>query len=100
MIKSCGFSISPIEVEEVPFSSEGLQEATAIGIPDECLGRTVKAFIVPRDSQAFNPDVLIAYCAEKMPRYMVPQAVEILDELPKTTSGKVDYPALRRREGL
>jgi len=35
-----------------------------------------------------------------MPRYMVPRAIEVLDELPKTSSGKVDYPALRRREGL
>ena len=43
--------------------------------------------------------MLIAYCAVKMPRYMAPQAVEILDELPKTTSGKVDYFALRRKEG-
>ena len=46
-----------------------------------CLGQTIKAFVVPRDGQALNPDALIAYCAEKMPRYMVPKAVEILDEL-------------------
>jgi acyl-CoA synthetase (AMP-forming)/AMP-acid ligase II len=39
-------------------------------------------------------------CGEKMPRYMVPRVVEVLVELPKTPSGKVDYPALRRREGL
>ena len=42
--------------------------------------------------------ILIAYTArEKMPRYMVPKFVGVLSELPKTTSGKVDYPALRRR---
>jgi acyl-CoA synthetase (AMP-forming)/AMP-acid ligase II len=35
-----------------------------------------------------------------MPRYMVPASVEILNELPKTDNGKVDYPALRHREGL
>jgi acyl-CoA ligase (AMP-forming) (exosortase A-associated) len=100
MIKSSGFRISPTEIEEVLFQTGGLRQAAVIGIPDEALGQKIKAFIVPRDGQALNPDALIAYCAEKMPRYMVPQAVEILDELPKTTSGKVDYPALRRREGL
>lgn len=100
MIKSSGFRISPTEIEEVLFQSGGLRQAAVIGIPDEALGQTIKAFVVPRDGQALSPDELIAYCAEKMPRYMVPQAVEILDELPKTTSGKVDYPALRRREGL
>ena len=100
MIKSSGFRISPTEVEEVLFQSGGLRQAAVIGIPDETLGQSIKAFVVPRDGQALNPDELIAYCAEKMPRYMVPRTVEILSELPKTTSGKVDYPALRRREGL
>jgi acyl-CoA ligase (AMP-forming) (exosortase A-associated) len=100
MIKSSGFRISPTEVEEVLFQSGGLRQAAVIGIPDEALGQTIKAFVVLRDGRALNPDELIAYCAEKMPRYMVPRAVEILNELPKTTSGKVDYPALRRREGL
>ena len=49
---------------------------------------------------AFTADALLGACADKMPRYMVPKAVEVLNELPKTSSGKVDYPALRRREGL
>jgi acyl-CoA synthetase (AMP-forming)/AMP-acid ligase II len=35
-----------------------------------------------------------------MPRYMVPKYIEFMDELPKTGSGKVDYPSLRRKEGL
>jgi acyl-CoA ligase (AMP-forming) (exosortase A-associated) len=100
MIKCSGFRISPTEVEEVLFQSGELRQAAVIGIPDDALGQTIKAFVVPRDGQAVNPDDLMAYCGEKMPRYMVPRAVEVLNELPKTTSGKVDYPALRRREGL
>jgi acyl-CoA synthetase (AMP-forming)/AMP-acid ligase II len=100
MIKSSGFRISPTEVEDVLFQSGELRQAAVIGIPDEALGQSVKAYVVPRDGRTLNPEELIAYCAEKMPRYMVPKAVEVLNELPKTTSGKVDYPALRRREGL
>jgi long-chain acyl-CoA synthetase len=100
MIKSSGFRISPTEVEEALFSSGKLRGAAVIGIPDEVLGQTVKAFVVPRDGEKLVPEDLIAYCAEKLPRYMVPKTVEILPEMPKTTSGKVDYPALRRREGL
>jgi acyl-CoA ligase (AMP-forming) (exosortase A-associated) len=100
MIKSSGFRISPTEVEEVLFQSGQLRQAAVIGIPDDALGQSIKAFVVPRDGKAVNPDDLIAHCAEHMPRYMVPKAVDVLDELPKTTSGKVDYPALRRREGL
>ena len=100
MIKSSGFRISPTEVEEALFQSGDVRQAAVIGIPDEALGQSIKAFVVPRDGKAADPDNLIAYCAEHVPRYMVPKAVEVLDELPKTASGKVDYPALRRREGL
>jgi acyl-CoA ligase (AMP-forming) (exosortase A-associated) len=100
MLKSSGFRISPTEIEEVLFQSGMLREAAVIGIPDAALGHVIKAFVAARDGEPVDPASLLAFCATKMPRYMVPKAVEILDVLPKTTSGKVDYPALRRREGL
>src|SRR5262249_25306929 len=100
MIKSSGFRISPTEVEEVLFHSGMLRGAAVIGVPDEILGQTIKAFVVPKDANSVDTESLLAYCAEKMPRYMVPKQIESLSELPKTSSGKVDYPALRRREGL
>jgi acyl-CoA ligase (AMP-forming) (exosortase A-associated) len=100
MIKSSGFRVSPTEVEEVLFQTGRVREAAVIGIPDEVLGQAIKAFVAPRDGEALNTEALVAFCAEKMPRYMVPKAIEILGELPKTTSGKVDYPDLRRREGF
>jgi acyl-CoA synthetase (AMP-forming)/AMP-acid ligase II len=100
MIKSSGFRISPTEVEEVLFQSGKLRGAAVIGIPDDTLGQSIKAFVVPRDGLGLDTEALMGYCAEKMPRYMVPKIFEVLSELPKTSSGKVDYPALRRREGL
>ena len=100
MIKSSGFRISPTEVEEVLFQTGKLRGAAVIGIPDDILGQSVKAFVVPRDSEPLDTEALLAICAEKMPRYMVPKTIEVLSEMPKTSSGKVDYPALRRREGL
>jgi acyl-CoA ligase (AMP-forming) (exosortase A-associated) len=100
MIKSSGFRISPTEVEEVLFQTGKLRGAAVIGIPDDVLGQSIKAFVVPRDGDPIDVDGLLAMCAEKMPRYMIPKAIELLSELPKTSSGKVDYPALRRREGL
>jgi len=100
MIKSSGFRISPTEVEEVLFQSGKLRGAAVIGIPDETLGQTIKAFVVAKDGAPVDTEDLLAYCAEKMPRHMIPKAIEVLTELPKTSSGKVDYPGLRRREGL
>ena len=100
MIKSSGVRISPTEVEEVLFQSGKLRGAAVIGLPDEILGQVIKAFVVPRDGDPLDATALLEICAQKMPRYMVPKSIEVLAELPKTSSGKVDYPALRRREGL
>lgn len=100
MIKSSGFRISPTEVEEVLFRSGGLKGAAVIGLPDEVLGQSIKAVVVARDGVSVDPAGLREFCAANMPRHMVPKTIEVLDDLPKTPSGKVDYPALRGREGL
>jgi len=101
MIKSSGFRISPTEVEEVLFKSGLVKGAAVIGIPDEVLGQTVKAFVVAPDGGGpVDVAKLVEFCAASMPRHMVPKTIEALEEMPKTPSGKVDYPALRRREGL
>ena len=100
MIKSSGFRVSPTEVEEILFQSGKVREVAVIGVPDEILGQSIKAFVAPQhDGETLETAMLLDFCAEKLPRYMVPAAIEILSPLPKTPSGKIDYPALRRREG-
>jgi acyl-CoA synthetase (AMP-forming)/AMP-acid ligase II len=98
MIKSSGFRISPTEIEEVLFQSGMVREAAVIGIPDGALGHVIKAYAAPLDGEEINAEALLLFCAERMPRYMVPKAVQVMDSLPKAPNGKVDYPALRRRE--
>jgi acyl-CoA ligase (AMP-forming) (exosortase A-associated) len=100
MIKSSGYRISPTEVEEAIFSSGKVRHAAVIGIPDDVLGQTIKAFIVACDGNGVNGKDVLTHCENKLPRYMVPKAIEVLTEMPRTSNGKVDYPALRRREGL
>jgi acyl-CoA ligase (AMP-forming) (exosortase A-associated) len=100
MIKSSGYRISPTEVEEALFQSGRVGGAAVIGVPDELLGQHIKAFLVPKEQPPTDPGEIIALCAERLPRYMVPKTIEYLDELPKMPNGKVDYQTLRRREGL
>lgn len=100
MIKTSGFRVSPTEVEEVLFQSGMVREAAVIGIPDESLGQAIKAFVVPKDGQSFDATALVTFCGQQVPRHMVPKVVETMERLPKTPTGKVDYPGLRRREGL
>ena len=100
MIKSSGFRISPTEIEEALFQTGILREAAVIGIPDGTLGHVIKAYVAPRDGETVDPEALLSFCAERMPRYMVPKFVQVMPSLPKTSSGKVDYPALRNQEEI
>jgi acyl-CoA ligase (AMP-forming) (exosortase A-associated) len=100
MIKTSGFRVSPTEVEEVLFQSGLVKEAAVIGIPDESLGQAIKALVVPKDGVTFDAEALVAFCGKQLPRHMVPKKMEAMDRLPKTPTGKVDYPGLRRREGV
>ena len=100
MIRSSGVRISPTEVEEVLFQSGMLRDAAVIGVPDGAIVHMIKAYVAPSEDEAVTPDALLAFCAERVPRYMVPKMVEILAALPKMPNGKVGYPALRRREGI
>jgi acyl-CoA ligase (AMP-forming) (exosortase A-associated) len=98
MIKSSGFRISPTEVEEALMQSGLLREVAVIGLPDPVLGQSIKAFAVWREGLGVDVEALRTACATQLPGYMVPRTIEILEALPKTTSGKVDYPSLRHRE--
>jgi len=97
-IKSSGYRISPTEVEEVLYATGRIRDAAVIGVPDGILGHSIKAFVVPQNGENIQTDELLAFCAAKMPRYMVPRQIEIRGDLPKTGSGKIDYQALRKHQ--
>lgn len=72
-----------------------------MGLPDEMLGQINNAYVVCRIGRTASSEELGSHCNEKLWRYdMVPKCVEVLSELPNPTSGKVEDPALRRRERL
>ncbi len=98
MIKSAGFRISRTEVEEVLFNSGKVTEAAVVGVQDEVLGQSVKAFVVNKGDESCEIADLLAFCSVKLPRYMVPKTIEVVEQLPKTPNGKVDYPSLEQRK--
>ena len=95
MIKSAGFRISRTEVEEALYQSGMVTEAGVVGVPDDILGQAVTAWIVKKDEGTFNVADLTAYCSTKLPRYMMPKSIHILESLPKTPNGKIDYTSLQ-----
>jgi acyl-CoA synthetase (AMP-forming)/AMP-acid ligase II len=65
------------------------------GIPDETWGETVRAAVVLRESGTVSPAGLIAFCRERIARFKCPRAVDLVEALPRTGSGKIDKKALR-----
>ncbi len=89
-IKSYGYRISPEEVEESLYESEMLAEVVVRGTPDDLAGMVIEAHVVPRKPEEFSVDDLLQFCNAKMPRHMVPKHVVVHEDLPRTSSGKVD----------
>jgi long-chain acyl-CoA synthetase len=88
MINTAGYNVYPREVEELLFEHPAIVDAAVVGIPDERRGETVKAFVVPTDSD-LTPDEVKEYALDNLAEYKHPREVEFTDELPRTTTGKV-----------
>jgi len=94
-INAGGYKVWPREVEDVLYEHPSVREAAVVGVPDEYRGETVKAFVSLKPGTSAPPDELIAFCRERMAAYKYPRAVVIMDELPKTVTGKLLRRALR-----
>ncbi|TVL90567.1 AMP-binding protein [Streptomyces sp. SAJ15] len=97
MINASGFKVWPREVEDVLYTHPAVREAAVVGVPDAYRGETVKAYVSLRPGASAEPGELTAYCRERLAAYKYPRAVDILPELPKTTSGKILRRELRSR---
>jgi long-chain acyl-CoA synthetase len=93
MIIAGGFNVYPRDIDEVLFEHPKIKEACAVGIPDPYRGETIKAFVVPREGEVLTAEEVISFCREKLAAYKAPKQVEFVEDLPKSTVGKV----LRRR---
>ena len=94
IFKSRGQKVSPIEIEKVLSNLEGVSEAAVVGVPDPILGKAVKAFLVV-DGVSLKESTVIKYCKEHLEEFLVPRYVEFCDQLPKTTSGKINKTKLK-----
>lgn len=97
MVIVSGFNVYPNEIEDVVASHPGVLEVAAIGVRDEHAGEAVKLFIVRRDPELTEGDIL-AFCREQLTGYKRPKTVEFCDELPKSNVGKILRRKLRERE--
>ncbi|CAL9020179.1 unnamed protein product [Prunus brigantina] len=96
IIISGGENISTIEVESVLFSHPDILEAAIVGRPDEYWGETPCAFVKLKDGCKTGTEEIIKFCKDRLPHYMAPQTV-VFEDLPKTSTGKVQKFVLREK---
>ena len=89
MINASGYKVWPREVEDVLAEHPAVSESAVVGVPDDKRGETVKAFVSLKTGATATPEELIAHCRERMAAYKYPRSVVLLDELPKTVTGKI-----------
>ncbi|MGB6039985.1 MAG: AMP-binding protein [Gordonia sp. (in: high G+C Gram-positive bacteria)] len=89
MINASGYKIWPREVEDVLYSHSAVREAAVVGLPDEYRGETVKAFVSLHPGQSVDEAELVEFCKAQMAAYKYPRSVGVMDELPKTVTGKI-----------
>jgi acyl-CoA synthetase (AMP-forming)/AMP-acid ligase II len=97
LIISGGANISSREVEEVLYWHKAVREASVIGKPDEQWGELPHAFVSLLPGATTTPEELRAFCKEHLAGYKCPDAIEILDDLPKSALGKILKTGLRER---
>ena len=98
MIKTAGANVSPQEVELLMMSYPGVAQAIVLGMPDEVRGETVVAVVIARDGASIDTAALQKRMKDDISSYKVPKEFLVmkLDEVPHTTSGKVQRNALKK----
>ena len=95
MISASGFKVWPREVEDVLYAFSYVCEAAVVGAPDSYRGETVIAFVSPKPGATIDVEALSRFCRERLAAYKCPTEIRVVDELPKTATGKITRNTLR-----
>jgi fatty-acyl-CoA synthase len=95
MIIRGGFNVYPIDIEECIMRMDGVDDASVVGKPDELLGESISAFVIPKAGFEMTPGEVKRFCRGKIANYKIPDDVHIVSQLPILLSGKVQKTVLR-----
>lgn len=97
MIITGGENVYPTHIEEVLYEHPEIKDAAVIGVPDEKWGEAVHAVVVPTERSSLDIGDLREFCRDRVADYERPQGLDIVDELPRTSTGKVQRGEIRKR---
>jgi long-chain acyl-CoA synthetase len=99
MIISGGFNVYPQMIEQAMYQHPAVHEVIVIGIPDDYRGEAAKAFVKLRaGATPFSLDELKAFLTGKLGKHEIPAALEFVEELPRTSVGKLSRHELRNAQ--
>ena len=94
-INVSGYKVWPREVEDILYEHPDVFEAAVVGAPDEYRGETVVAYVTVRAGSNVTAQEIIDFAKSRLAAYKYPREVHIIDDLPKTQTGKIRRRALR-----
>ncbi len=97
MIISGGFNVYPREVEEFFYTHPKIKTCGVVGVDDSDMGEVVALVAIPKEKEELKPEELKEFAEDEIANFKVPRYVEIVDELPMTSSGKIQKFKLRER---
>jgi fatty-acyl-CoA synthase len=97
LVKSGGEWISSVELENAIMAHPKVAEAAVIGIPDEKWSERPLACVVPEGDEEITLDELKEFLADRVPKWWIPNDLEIIEEVPKTSVGKFSKKTLREQ---
>ena len=98
VVKSWGNRVDLGEVEATIYAHPAVKEVAVVPIPDDLIGNRIAAFVSLQDGSSAKREDLLAHCAQRLPRYMVPSSIEFRDSLPRNPAGKIDKASLIKEE--
>ncbi|NNL76610.1 MAG: long-chain fatty acid--CoA ligase [Desulfobacterales bacterium] len=95
MINVAGFKIWPAEIEQFLYAHPAIKELAVYGVPHPEKGEIVRAAIVLKENASASAEDITSFCLKNLANYKVPTAVDFVDELPKSATGKILKRVLR-----
>jgi acyl-coenzyme A synthetase/AMP-(fatty) acid ligase len=94
MVKTRGYRVELGEIEAALSGHPAVREAVATPVPDPAIGNRLVATVVLRAGAAAEGEELRSFCRQRLPAYMVPESIDLVPDLPRTSTGKADRSAL------
>jgi acyl-CoA synthetase (AMP-forming)/AMP-acid ligase II len=97
LIKTSGYRVSPAEIEEAVYDTGLVRDAVALGLQDDVLGQRIALVVGKVGQVSIDTKQLLGAIHERLPAYMVPNSVDVWEDLPRLPNGKIDRATVRAK---